>query len=75
MGFWKFIGEWILFDRLFGNNDKNHKHSCHNDSLHNPNHYNSHAGDDYGPSSHYGRYDIDNDIDDDIDTGLFDDDF
>ncbi|HJE39852.1 MAG TPA: hypothetical protein K8V47_08870 [Candidatus Amulumruptor caecigallinarius] len=74
MGFWSFIRDMFVFDWLFGHRKKDFGSHHQNDCRHN----NYSHNDDYH-STNYGGYHRNDyaqqDFDDDLESGMFDDDF
>ncbi len=76
MSFWSFIRDMFVFDRLFVNHKKE---SLREQRQRENQRYDSHSSiDEYGGSG-YGHYhhndNAQQDFDDDLDSGIFDDDF
>ena len=76
MGFWSFIRDMVVFDWLFGHRKK----ESFGERSHNENHrYTDYSHNDDYDSGRYGSCSRDDyaqqDFDDDLDSGMFDDDF
>ena len=78
MGFWSFLGEMWLFNRLFGHHKKE-SFGCHDSKGSRRFDDYSRYDDDYCNTNYGRRYSgndyVQQDFDDDLDSGMIDDDF